>query len=131
MINKEKLIERLCRVQLKHDKKLHTVYKLIDENTEIFGGGVDGCFVYEMYSIGLIEIVLDLMGMPLESDSFCRDHYYDVWEDVVWDSLNYDVSSDDGSGGTDNEMIKLFINIIKRDLEEVLKVTPTLSLEKN
>ena len=131
MMNKEKLIERLCKVQLKHDKKLQKVYKLIDENEEIFGRGVDGCFLFDVYSIGLIEIVLDLMGMPCESDTFCRDHYYDVWADVVWDSLGYDVSPDDGHSDADDKMVKLFINIIKRDLDELLKVTPTLSLERN
>ena len=130
-MNKEKLIERLCKVQLKHDKKLEKVYKLINDNWEIFGRELDGCFVYEMFSIGLIEIVLDLMGMPCESDTFCRDLNYMAWQDVVSDCLSYDESQDDGAGGKDDKMIKLFINIIKRDLDELLKVTPTSSLEKN
>jgi len=122
---REKLIKRLCKIQLKHDKKLERVYKLFNENGEIFGAEVDGCFIYEMFSIELIKIVLDLMGMPCESDSFCRDYYYEVWADCVEQGLI------DEADDSDDKIVKLYINIINRELDELLLVKPLSSFEKN
>ena len=126
---REKLIKRLCKIQLKHDKKLERVYKFFNENGEIFGAELDGCFIYEMYSIGLIEIVLDLMGMPCESDSFCRDYYNDVWSDCVEQSLV--VLENCSEADSDDKIVKLYINIINRELDELLLVKPLSSFEKN
>ena len=122
---REKLIKKLCAIQLKHDKKLETIYNVFKNNTNdessIFRS-VDGIFIYEMFSIGLIEIVLDLMGMPCDGSSFCRDHYYDVWADCVEQSL---------SANNDYKIVEMYINIINKELEELLVVKPLSSFEKN
>ena len=94
---REKLIKRLCKIQLKHDKKLERVYKLFNENGEIFGAEVDGCFIYEMFSIELIKIVLDLMSL-------------NIIRDKLIESFKSELNTEDNKMFIEDEILKPIIH---------------------
>ena len=131
-------IRKLCKMDLKHRRKLAKIVNIIDSNQNIFKG-LAGEFVYEMFSLDAIsDTILDLFLIPKtnysvennpprtvkddeqtpDEDLFCRDYYEEIWDSYVHDKseeIDYDIIIDSYIEVMEREKMEIDIRILHKE----------------
>ena len=90
---KRKLVKVLCEIHLENDRKSHVIGNILRDNKQ-FLGNLDPVFIYEILHMDKLgDLILDLLGVPEESDSYSRDFCSMVWNDHVEMSVSEGLSS--------------------------------------
>lgn len=113
-------IRKLCIMDLQHRRKLEKIYNLVKSNRELLGG-MDECFIYEMFSLdGISHLILDLFTIPKDTsyieninkkEQFCRDYYNEIWDSYIESDYEEDVD--------DDMVVDSFISVMEREVMEL------------
>ena len=103
-------IRQLCKMDLKHRRKLSKIYNFIDANKEVFSN-IDACSVFEVFSIDEIsDLILDLFHIPEDDDYFCREGFNDIWSAYI---------NDESEEIDDDVIIESFIQVMEQEIFEL------------